>query len=222
MEKTLKHTNLEGIQMTLQERELLTSFLQQMTLAQAGQKDPEAEALIREASAKQPDTAYLLVQRSMGLEYALQAANAETARIQGELNQLRSTSNSSFLKNANTWGKLPTTNSALAAAAGSSVPMQSTSQQRPPSAATPASSWGSGMLGTVATTAAGVVAGSFLFQGIQGLMGHHNPSSNTAANPQPAESNKMAANNEEPVELTNDTNYFADAGSSDFDGSDSA
>ena len=208
--------------MTLQERELLTSFLQQMTLAQAGQKDPEAEALIREASAKQPDTAYLLVQRSMGLEYALQAANAETARIQGELNQLRSTSNSSFLKNANTWGKLPTTNSALAAAAGSSVPMQSTSQQRPPSAATPASSWGSGMLGTVATTAAGVVAGSFLFQGIQGLMGHHNPSSNTAANPQPAESNKMAANNEEPVELTNDTNYFADAGSSDFDASDSA
>ena len=100
--------------------------------------------------------------------------------------------------------------------------MQSTSQQRPPSAATPASSWGSGMLGTVATTAAGVVAGSFLFQGIQGLMGHHNPSSNTAANPQPAESNKMAANNEEPVELTNDTNYFADAGSSDFDASDSA
>ena len=222
MEKTLKHTNLEGIQMTPQERELLTSFLQQMTLAQAGQKDPEAEALIREASAKQPDTAYLLVQRSMGLEYALQAANAETARIQGELNQLRSTSNSSFLKNANIWGKLPTTNSALAPAAGSNVPMQSTSQQRPPSAATPASSWGSGMLGTVATTAAGVVAGSFLFQGIQGLMGHHNPSSNTAANPQPAESNKMAANNEEPVELTNDTNYFADAGSSDFDASDSA
>lgn len=222
MEKTLKHTNLEGIQMTLQERELITSFLQQMTLAQAEQKDPEAEALIREASAKQPDIAYLLVQRYIGLEYALQAANAETARIQGELNQLRSTSSNSFLNNANAWGKLPNTNSALAPAAGSIVPIQSSSQQRPPSAATPASSWGSGMLGTVATTAAGVVAGSFLFQGIQGLMGHHNPSSNTAANPQPAESNKMAANNEEPVELTNDTNYFADAGSSDFDASDSA
>ena len=208
--------------MTLQERELITSFLQQMTLAQAEQKDPEAEALIREASAKQPDIAYLLVQRYIGLEYALQAANAETARIQGELNQLRSTSSNSFLNNANAWGKLPNTNSALAPAAGSIVPIQSSSQQRPPSAATPASSWGSGMLGTVATTAAGVVAGSFLFQGIQGLMGHHNPSSNTAANPQPAESNKMAANNEEPVELTNDTNYFADAGSSDFDASDSA
>ncbi len=41
--------------MTPQERELLTTFLQQMTQAQAGQKDAEAEAMIREATAKQPD-----------------------------------------------------------------------------------------------------------------------------------------------------------------------
>ena len=31
------------------------------------------------------------------------------------------------------------------------------------------------MLGTMATTAAGVVAGSFLFQGIQGLMNRNEP-----------------------------------------------
>jgi hypothetical protein len=37
------------------------------------------------------------------------------------------------------------------------------------------------MLGTVATTAAGVVAGSFLFQGIQGLMGHHGPGESAKA-----------------------------------------
>jgi hypothetical protein len=30
------------------------------------------------------------------------------------------------------------------------------------------------MMGTVATTAAGVVAGSFLYSGIQSLMGNHN------------------------------------------------
>ena len=77
--------------MTPQERELLTTFLQQMTQAQAGQKDAEAEAMIREATAKQPDAVYLLVQRAMGLEYALQAAHSETVKIQGELNQLRST-----------------------------------------------------------------------------------------------------------------------------------
>jgi hypothetical protein len=35
---------------------------------------------------------------------------------------------------------------------------------------------GSSFLGNVATTAAGVVAGSFLFQGIENMMGHHSPS----------------------------------------------
>jgi hypothetical protein len=49
-------------------------------------------------------------------------------------------------------------------------------------AAAPASSWGSGILGNVATTAAGVVAGSFLFQGIENLMGHHNQSGFSASN----------------------------------------
>ena len=37
------------------------------------------------------------------------------------------------------------------------------------------------MLGNVATTAAGVVAGAFLFQGIQGLMGHHGAAQGDAA-----------------------------------------
>ena len=207
--------------MTAQERELLTTFLQQMTQAQAGQKDAEAEAMMREATAKQPDAVYLLVQRAMGLEYALQAAHAETAKIQGELNQLRSTSSGSFLANQNAWGKMPTSNAALAPAAGMALSPQGLTQ-RPTAATAPASSWGSGMLGTVATTAAGVVAGSFLFQGIQGLMGNHNQTPKAAANPQPSEADKLAANNEEPTELQHDANYFADAGSADFDSDDVA
>ena len=207
--------------MTPQERELLTTFLQQMTQAQAGQKDAEAEAMMREATAKQPDAVYLLVQRAMGLEYALQAAHSETVKIQGELNQLRSTSGGSFLANPNAWGKMPTSNVAPAPAAARALSPQGPTQ-RPTAAAAPASSWGSGMLGTVATTAAGVVAGSFLFQGIQGLMGNHNQTPNAAANPPPSEANKLAANSEEPTELQNDSNYFADAGSADFDSGDVA
>ena len=207
--------------MTPQERELLTTFLQQMTQAQAGRKDADAEAMIREATSKQPDAVYLLVQRAMGLEYALQAAHSETAKIRGELNQLRSTSSGSFLANPNAWGKMPTSNPASAPAAGMALSPQGPTQ-RPTAAAAPASSWGSGMLGTVATTAAGVVAGSFLFQGIQGLMGNHNQTHNAAANPQPSEANKLAANSEEPTELQNDSNYFADAGSADFDSGDVA
>ena len=207
--------------MTPKERELLTTFLQQMTQAQAGQKDAEAEAMMREATAKQPDAVYLLVQRAMGLEYALQAAHSEAAKIQGELNQLRSTSSGSFLANPNAWGKMPTSNAALAPAAGMALSPQGPTH-RPTAAAAPASSWGSGMLGTVATTAAGVVAGSFLFQGIQGLMGNHNQTPNAAATPQPSEADKLAANNEEPTELQNDSNFFADAESADFDSGDAA
>jgi uncharacterized protein len=207
--------------MTPQERELLTTFLQQMTQAQAGQKDADAEAMIREATSMQPDAVYLLVQRAMGLEYALQAAHSETAKIRGELNQLRFTSSGSFLANPNAWGKMPTSNPASAPATGMALSPQGPTQ-RPTAAAAPASSWGSGMLGTVATTAAGVVAGSFLFQGIQGLMGNHNQTQNAAANPQSSEANKIAANSEEPTELQNDSNYFADAGSADFDSGDVA
>ncbi|HEY0337757.1 MAG TPA: DUF2076 family protein, partial [Burkholderiales bacterium] len=59
--------------MTLQERELLERFLQQMAAARPEQKDGEAEALIKEAVSRQPDAVYLLVQRAIQLEQALQA-----------------------------------------------------------------------------------------------------------------------------------------------------
>ena len=54
--------------MNIQERDQLKLFLQQLTQVQASQKDAEAETLIREACARQPDAGYLLVQRAMQLE----------------------------------------------------------------------------------------------------------------------------------------------------------
>ena len=161
--------------MTPQERELLTTFLQQMTRAQAGQKDPEADALIRDASARQPDAVYLLVQRAMGLDYALQASQAQVTKLQTDIDQLRAGARSGFLDTANSWGR--------AAPALAQGPLAAPA--RAPAAAMPASSWGSGMLGTLASTAVGVVAGSFLFQGIQGLMGHHGLDDHTGANSAP-------------------------------------
>jgi len=170
--------------MNPQERELLGHFLQQLTQVQAGQKDAEAEALIREAGVRQPDAAYLLVQRAMQLEQALQAVQAQANKLQAELEQLRTGARSGFLDQANAWGR-------PAAPPAPSQPVPSQAQTPPPvpaqPAASPASSWGSGMLGNVATTAAGVVAGSFLFQGIGNLMGHHQQGTGFGANaPQPA------------------------------------
>jgi hypothetical protein len=161
--------------MTSQEQELLVRFLQQLTEARAGQKDTEAEKLIRDACARQPDAAYLLVQRALQLDQAFQATQAEVLKLQTDLDKARTSSGASssgFLNDPNAWGSQPRASlaqsgapQAAAATAGSATPA------RP--APTP---WGGGsLLGTVATTAAGVVAGSFLFQGIQGLMNRNEP-----------------------------------------------
>jgi len=142
--------------MNTQEREQLTRFLQQLTSAPAIQKDGEADALIREACARQPDAAYLLVQRALLLEHAVQDAQAQIARLQGELEQSRAGNGGGGFLDPNAWGNSAATRPAPA-----------------PAAAPAASAWRSGMLGNIATTAAGVVAGGFLFQGIEHLLGQH-------------------------------------------------
>src|SRR5438552_2888834 len=154
--------------MTPQERDLLAGFLQQLAQAKADPKDRDADVLIREAISRQPDADYLLVQRAMGLDLALKAAQEQIAKLQAEANQGRPASASTFLGNAGSWGR-------SASASGASQ-LASPSAPRAQGAA-PASPWGSGMMANLATTAAGVVAGSFLYQGIQNLMGHHNPGS---------------------------------------------
>ena len=134
--------------MTFEERDQLTRFLQLLTQAQAGAKDPEAQALIAGALARQPDAPYLLVQRVLQLEHALRDA----------------TQKPSFVGDANAWGRAPV--ASQPALAPAPVQMQQAPAQQP-------SAWGSGLLGTVAMTAGGVVAGSLLAQGIGSLFGHH-------------------------------------------------
>lgn len=172
--------------MTLQEKELLTRFLQQLASAQVGHKDAEAEALIRDAAARQPDAVYLLAQRALQLEQLLQASQEELKKAQAELAQSRGGAPTSFL-NDPAWGAKPSTPAAQQPLAQRAAAAPAPA---PAAAAAPASSWGSGLFGNIATTAAGVVAGSFLFQGIQGLMHRndpHAPSADTHATDHPAQ-----------------------------------
>jgi hypothetical protein len=206
--------------MTSQEKELLSRFLQQMTAAQAGQKDSEADALIRDAVARQPDAAYLLVQRAMQLEQLLDATEARAQKLEAELEQARSASttagsrSTSFLGDPS-WGARPSAAAAPSAVAqrspgqpiGMGTPLGAAGapaaaagyQAAPPQAAAPIAGarpgWGSGMMGNVAATAAGVVGGAFLYQGIQGLMhrgdtnsaaDHHQPEQDASAEPHSA------------------------------------
>jgi hypothetical protein len=150
--------------MNPQEKVQLEQFLQQLNSTQAGAKDSDANALIAESIKQQPDASYLLVQRAMGLEMALQVAQKQMAEMQAQIDQANKPS-SGFLSGINSWGRAVPT-------ATQSAP-SNTMAARPAAGAAQPSAWGSGMLGAIATTAVGVVAGSLLYQGIQSMMGHN-------------------------------------------------
>lgn len=155
--------------MSPQENRLLQNFLQQLLEVKVTAKDPEAAALIARAGAAQPDAVYLLVQRALLQDQAMQAAQQQIAQLQAQLASLNSTQtnsffgNSSALRNENSSGRWGHSSASAAPA-----PVAAAIGQ-------PASSFFGGnagnLLGTVAATAAGVAAGAFLFQGLGSLMG---------------------------------------------------
>jgi uncharacterized protein len=153
--------------MNPQEKAQLEQFLQQLNSTQAGTKDSDANALIAESIKQQPDASYLLVQRAMGLEMALQVAQKQMAEMQAQIDQANQANkpSSGFLSGINSWGRAAPT-------ATQSTPSNAMAA-RPAAGAAQPSAWGSGMLGAIATTAVGVVAGSLLYQGIQSMMGHN-------------------------------------------------
>ena len=131
--------------MTVDERDHLQTFLRQLLHSSAAPKDAVAESLIKEACSQHADALYLLVQRSMAADMALRDVLAKNAELRTRLDQTDSAPPqdlSGFTDSAN--------------------PL------RPNQAAT--SPWGTGMLGIMASTAVGVVAGSMLLGGIQDLM----------------------------------------------------
>jgi uncharacterized protein len=195
--------------MTLQEKELLTRFLEQLKDARAGSKDLEAEALIKEASARQPDGAYLLVQRAIQLEQLLAASQAEVQKLKSEREAAPAASRgSSFLNENYAWGRQA--NPGSAPIPGTRQGPLASPQQVAATSAAPAQrgSWGGGLFGNIAATAAGVVAGSFLFQGIQGLMNRDDAQTASTPNALP-EQHAAAA---EP-ELLNSFDNYNDSGS---------
>jgi hypothetical protein len=162
--RVFNHTD---IAMNSEERRLLTDFLAQLQQVKGIAKDPDADALIAKAAAQQPDAVYLLVQKALLQEQALNAAKAQISQLQSQLQEARSRSTAAprsggFLSN-NPWAAP----ARQAPAPGGSWPGAAPAQP---------GGFGGGMgsfLGTAAATAAGIAGGAFLFQGIENLMGHH-------------------------------------------------
>jgi hypothetical protein len=194
--------------MNPQEKAQLEQFLQQLNSTQAGAKDSDADVLITESVKKQPDASYLLVQRAMGLEMALQVAQKQMAEMQAQIDQ--TSKPSGFLSGINSWGR---------AAPAQAAPANAMAAARPAAGAAQPSSWGSGMLGAIATTAVGVVAGSMLYQGIQSMMGHNSApdaGNGLGHSNAPADSGQQVAQNYDNSASSYDNDFGGDFDSDGF------
>ena len=175
--------------MTPQERSLLESFLAQLVQVRSVNKDPEAQRLIEQAVEEQPDATYLVVQRALLLNQALEQAKARIAALE----QAEAGRDRGFLdSNASGWGNPPSGPAAgyrgQPASGGQPAPQYgpaygaSPTYGGPPAyapayapayGAPPVGGGFSSFLGQAAATAAGVAGGEFLFQGIENMFGHH-------------------------------------------------
>lgn len=224
--------------MTAQENQALQQLLSQLVQIKGIPKDPEAERMIANAVAQQPDAAYLLVQRAMLLEQALDAAKAQISRLES---QAKPAAGGTDFLDANAWGRAATASSAIETSVtgrplGSDLPAP---QAAPMAAfgrtAAPGFLGGAGgsMLGTLAATAAGVAGGAFLFHGIGNLLGNQQDGSKQeqagkepAGDQAPAEeasaqNQDTAASDAQLADNTAEDNYLADDGSSADSGLDS-
>jgi hypothetical protein len=182
--------------MTPQEKDLLTTLLARLKSAGGQPKDPEAEGLIRQAMAEQPDMPYYLVQTVLIQDLSLHQAQSRIADLEKQLTDAQQAAKptvGSFL--GGLFGQRP------AAPAGSSAPPAGPWTRSPQVAAAPPPAQpygqpgyaqpgygqpmggpagmmggmgaGGGFLRSAAATAAGVAGGALLFQGIESLFGNH-------------------------------------------------
>jgi len=147
--------------MTPDERTLLSTFLNDLAQARAAGKDAEADGMIKEVFASNPDAAYLIVQHAILSDQALHAAQARIA-------ELESGRGSSFLG-----GRPSPTQPQPSTAVPPSQPWAPQDAYQPgPSPFSQSGGLGS-FLRNAGTTAAGVAAGGLLFEGLSGLFGGH-------------------------------------------------
>ncbi|MCK9608253.1 MAG: DUF2076 domain-containing protein [Methylomonas sp.] len=216
--------------MNTEETLQLSQFLQQLGEVKLHEKDSEAERLIQAAVANQPDAAYLLVQRCLLQNQALQTAQTQIAELRNQLQQRSTGSTSGGFLNHDPWSTPAKPAAGVPGAEHYRVPNaanlsgQDLIRQAPPASG---AGFGSGFLGNVATTAAGVVAGSFLFQGIENLLGHQQAAAGwgqqAAGDQQPEQTviNNYYGDNEEQLADNGDSNDYLASSDDYYDDGDS-
>jgi len=185
--------------MTPQERDLITQLLGRLAQAGGQPKDPEADQLIRQAVAAQPDAPYYLVQTVLIQDMALHNAQSRIEALEQQLAAAKpaQTQSTSFL--GGLFGGGPAATNPASASVPSAGPWSRPSPAAPAQAAPQfqgqpgqpgygqagygqpmgmggmmgMGGGGSGFLRSAATTAAGIAGGALLFEGIQSMFGSH-------------------------------------------------
>ncbi|HWS61931.1 MAG TPA: DUF2076 domain-containing protein [Steroidobacteraceae bacterium] len=158
------------------EQAVLENLLDKLVSVRGTRKIPEADAMIRRAIDRQPDAAYLLVQRSLMLGQALEQAKARLAEYelgQGQGSFLDAGASGAPAMSQTMAASAPERSQASRPGLASAMPGQLPAGA-PPASPEPSHGAGTaGFLGQAAATAAGVAGGAFLFQGLENLFGSH-------------------------------------------------
>lgn len=163
--------------MTPQEAQMLEDLVRKVEGTQLNEKDPDAEALLKDGLARDPDAIYKLAQTVLIQNLALEQAQARLQQMQQQLaappaQPAHSTSFLGGLLHRNP----PQPQYQQPQYAPPSAPPPPQWQAVPPSYMPPspgyagAPSSGGGFLRSAATTAAGVAGGMLAFQGIESLL----------------------------------------------------
>ena len=169
--------------MTPQESELVDELFDRLAQLETTQRDPEAEHLIGDGLRRAPHAAYALVQTVLLQDEALKRANARIDELQAQTSLTPEVEQrpASFLDSMREAlggraprGSVPSIRTAGGIQSQGQQLQQGYPQQMPASGYPSAPGLGSGgsFLGSAASTAAGVLGGSLLLDGIRSMFGH--------------------------------------------------
>jgi hypothetical protein len=178
--------------MTPQESELVDELFDRLAQLETTQRDPEAERLIGNGLRRAPHAAYALVQTVLLQDEGLKRANARIEELQAQANSAPEPEQrpASFLDSMREAlggraprGSVPSVRTAGGNQSQGQQPQPGYSQQMPLSGYPSASGFGSSgsFLGSAASTAAGILGGSLLLDGIRSMFGHDLGGATTSA-----------------------------------------
>lgn len=172
--------------MTPQESQLVDELFDRLARLETGPRDPDAERAIADGARRAPHALYALVQTALVQDEALKRANARIEDLQAQLESANAPPprQGGFLDSMReAFGAgAPRGSVSSVRAAQSNPPLNNPAQNfqpqtgypPPPGYAGGAPFGGGGsFLGTAASTAAGVIGGALLLDGIRSTFGHH-------------------------------------------------